>query len=127
MPSPVTLLASRMATAHPDEASSTSCRLASVDSSTCGRVPGPSRLAIKAHRLMVMNVERIVADPAVMAGAPTVRGTRITVSAVLGQLGAGLTVEEVLSDYPTLTKEDVYAALRFAAQSIAVERPFVAA
>lgn len=74
-----------------------------------------------------MNTGRIVADPAVMAGAPTVRGTRVTVSAILGQLGAGRTVEDVLADYPSLTRDDVYAALRFAAESIAVERPFVAA
>ena len=74
-----------------------------------------------------MTAARIVADPAVMAGAPTVRGTRVTVSAILGQLGAGRTVEDVLADYPSLTRDDVYAALRFAAESIAVERPFVAA
>ena len=81
----------------------------------------------RARRLIAMNAARIVADPAVMAGAPTVRGTRVTVSAILGQLGAGRTVEDVLADYPSLTRDDVYAALRFAAESIAVERPFVAA
>lgn len=81
----------------------------------------------RARRLIAMNAGRIVADPAVMAGAPTVRGTRVTVSAILGQLGAGRTVEDVLADYPSLTRDDVYAALRFAAESIAVERPFVAA
>jgi uncharacterized protein (DUF433 family) len=71
--------------------------------------------------------DRITADPATMAGAPTIRGTRITVSAVLGQLAAGSTVDELLADYPTLTRDDVLAALAFAAETMPQERPFVAA
>ncbi|MEN2740410.1 DUF433 domain-containing protein [Microbacterium sp. X-17] len=74
-----------------------------------------------------MDTDRITADPAVMAGAPTIRGTRVTVSAVLGQLAAGSTVDEFLVDYPSLTREDVYAALAFAADSMPQERPFAAA
>lgn len=62
-----------------------------------------------------------------MAGAPTVRGTRVTVSAVLGQLAAGSTVDELLADYPSLTRDDVSAALAFAAASLPQERPFTAA
>jgi len=71
--------------------------------------------------------ERITADPAIMAGAPTIRGTRVTVSAVLGQLASGSTIEELLIDYPSLVREDVLAALAFAAESLPHERPFVAA
>lgn len=74
-----------------------------------------------------MATDRIIADSAVMAGAPTIRGTRITVSAVLGQLAAGTTIESLLADYPTLTSEDVYAALAFAAGSMPQERPLSAA
>jgi len=74
-----------------------------------------------------MTIDRITADPAVMAGAPTIRGTRVTVSAVLGQLAAGSSVDELLADYPSLTREDVSAALAFAAESMPQERPFVAA
>lgn len=74
-----------------------------------------------------MDAARITADPAVMAGAPVIRGTRITVSAVLGQLAAGSTVDELLADYPSLVRDDVFAALAFAAASIPQERPFVAA
>ncbi|MDR0626564.1 MAG: DUF433 domain-containing protein [Bifidobacteriaceae bacterium] len=74
-----------------------------------------------------MTMGRITANAAVMAGAPVVRGTRITVSAILGQLAAGATVDELLSDYPSLTRDDVYAALAFAAGAMPQERPFVAA
>lgn len=62
-----------------------------------------------------------------MAGAPTIRGTRVTVSVVLSQLAAGSTVEELLTDYPSLARDDVYAALAFAAELMPQERPFVAA
>ncbi|CUU59218.1 Uncharacterized conserved protein, DUF433 family [Parafrankia irregularis] len=79
-------------------------------------------------RLLAMAVvSRITADPAIMAGAPAIRGTRITVSAVLGQLAAGSTVEELLADYPSLTRDDVLAALAFAAETMPQERPFIAA
>lgn len=74
-----------------------------------------------------MSSDRITADPAVMAGAPTIRGTRVTVSAALGQLAAGSTVDELLADYPSLTRDDVLAALAFAAESLPQGRPFVAA
>ncbi len=74
-----------------------------------------------------MTTDRITADPAIMAGVPTIRGTRVTVSVVLGQLAAGSTVDELLADYPSLTRDDVHAALAFAAESMPQERPFVAA
>lgn len=62
-----------------------------------------------------MAFERISVDPARMQGLPCMRGTRITVSAVLGQLAAGRSIDEILADYPQLTREDVLAALEFAA------------
>lgn len=62
-----------------------------------------------------MAFERIAVDPARMQGLPCVRGTRITVSAVLGQLAAGQTIDEVVSDYPQLTREDALGVLEFAA------------
>lgn len=60
--------------------------------------------------------ERITIDPAVRSGKPTIRGTRITVADVLEYLAGGMTVEEVLADFPDLTREDVLAALAFAAE-----------
>jgi uncharacterized protein (DUF433 family) len=69
----------------------------------------------------------ITANPAIMLGAPTIRGTRITVAAVLGQLAAGLSMDELLSSYPSLSRDDVYAALAYAAEAMPSERPFVLA
>lgn len=57
---------------------------------------------------------RIVIDPAVCNGRPTIRGTRITAQTVLEFLGAGDSVEYVLDEYPTLTRDDVLACLRYA-------------
>jgi uncharacterized protein (DUF433 family) len=74
-----------------------------------------------------MSVNRISADPGRMAGAPTIRDTRVTVSAVLGQLAAGQTVEEILEGYPCLERDDVFAALAFAAESMQRDVPFHAA
>lgn len=62
-----------------------------------------------------MAFDRITSNPARMRGLPCIRGTRITVSAILGQLAAGRTVDEVLEDYPQLEREDVLAALEYAA------------
>jgi len=48
-------------------------------------------------------------------GKPCVRGTRITVFDILGWLGSGMTYEEILNDYPELTREDIKASLMYAA------------
>jgi uncharacterized protein (DUF433 family) len=50
-----------------------------------------------------------------MGGVPCIRGLRVTVSMVLGQLAAGRMVEELLADYPYLERADVFAALEYAA------------
>ena len=50
-----------------------------------------------------------------MRGLPCIRDTRVTVSAVLGQLAAGRSVDQVVDDYPYLERADVFAALEFAA------------
>lgn len=61
-------------------------------------------------------LDRIVLDPAVRFGKPCVRGTRITVGDVLGYLAGGMTVEQVLADFPQLTPEDIRACLAYAAE-----------
>lgn len=58
--------------------------------------------------------ERIVLDPEIMGGKPTIRGTRITVGTILNQLRFQ-SREELLQDYPELTPEDIDAALAYAA------------
>jgi uncharacterized protein (DUF433 family) len=47
--------------------------------------------------------ERIVSDPRVMTGKPTIKGTRITVEQILRKLGAGMTCEDIIADHPHLT------------------------
>jgi uncharacterized protein (DUF433 family) len=59
---------------------------------------------------------RIVLDPEVRSGKPTVRGTRITVGDVLGYLAGGMSEDELLADFPQLTREDIRACLAFAAE-----------
>lgn len=58
---------------------------------------------------------RIVIDPNICNGKPTVRGKRITVQTVLEFLGSGDSAEEILRQYPSLESEDIKACLRFAA------------
>jgi uncharacterized protein (DUF433 family) len=60
-----------------------------------------------------MNNNRISISPDVCHGKPVIKGTRVLVSNILGALASGETIEEVLEDYPNITKEDVYAALDF--------------
>ena len=59
--------------------------------------------------------KRITQNPAVMGGKPCIRGLRVTVGMIVGQIGAGRTVDELLDDYPYLEREDVLEALRYAA------------
>ena len=68
--------------------------------------------------------DRITLNPEVMGGKACVRGMRVTVGMIVGQFGAGRTIEDLLSDYPYLEREDVLQALRYAAWR-AGEREFL--
>ena len=59
--------------------------------------------------------DRISINPAVRGGKPCVKGTRITVYDVLEYLAGGMSEDEILSDFPDLTREDIRASLAFAA------------
>lgn len=59
--------------------------------------------------------DRITHRPEVMGGKACIRGMRVTVGMVVGQIGSGQTVEQVLADYPYLEREDIMQALRYAA------------
>lgn len=61
-------------------------------------------------------LQRISIDPNVCFGKPCVRGTRIWVSLLLDLLASGITIEEVLEEYPYLTKEDILAAIAYGAE-----------
>jgi uncharacterized protein (DUF433 family) len=69
-------------------------------------------------------MERIVTDPNVCGGKPTVRGTRIMVRNILGMVAGGYTVDRILQAYPELAAEDVQAALEYAADVIDEEQVF---
>jgi uncharacterized protein (DUF433 family) len=59
--------------------------------------------------------DRITARPETMGGKPCIRDMRVTVGMIVGQIGAGRTIESILADYPYLEREDVMQALRYAA------------
>ena len=65
-----------------------------------------------------MAYERITIDHAKMGGLPCIRGRRIPVSTVLGQLAAGRTEAEILADYPDLEPADIPAALEYAVAAL---------
>ncbi|MDQ2859879.1 MAG: DUF433 domain-containing protein [Pseudomonadota bacterium] len=60
-------------------------------------------------------LDRITVDPAVMGGKVCVRGLRVTVGMIVGQIGAGRGVDELLVDCPYLERDDIMQALRYAA------------
>lgn len=68
--------------------------------------------------LSSVSLDRITVDPHRMNGLPCIRDLRVTVATVLGQLAAGRTREELLSDYPYLEPGDITAALEFAANRV---------
>ena len=62
-------------------------------------------------------LDRITSDPNICHGQPTVRGLRYTVESLLELLSAGMTIDEVLADYPDLERDDILAALEFGART----------
>ncbi|MDR0482352.1 MAG: DUF433 domain-containing protein [Cellulomonadaceae bacterium] len=61
--------------------------------------------------------QRITMDPSIRFGKPTVFGTRISVADILGWLAAGMSIAEIVQDYPDLDSDAVYAALEYAASA----------
>jgi uncharacterized protein (DUF433 family) len=61
------------------------------------------------------HLDRITQRPDVMGGKPCVRGLRVTVGMIVGQVGAGRSIEQILADYPYLEREDILQALTYAA------------
>ena len=60
-------------------------------------------------------LDRISIDPEIRSGKPCIRGTRISVSDVFDYLGGGMSVEEILADFPDLSRADIQACFAFAA------------
>lgn len=65
---------------------------------------------------------RITVNPEIMVGKPAIRGLRITVDQILKALAAGLNTNELLEDYPELEREDIEAALLYAAELVEEEK-----
>ncbi|MBN1936083.1 MAG: DUF433 domain-containing protein [Anaerolineae bacterium] len=61
-------------------------------------------------------LKRISVDPNVCFGKPCIRGTRIWVALILDFLATGMTIEEIIQEYPQLTPQDIYAALAYGAE-----------
>jgi uncharacterized protein (DUF433 family) len=76
---------------------------------------------IEMVRLRCGMVSNIVIDPNICHGNPVIRGTRVLVSQILGALAGGDTVDNILEDYPGLTREDIYATLCFAGELVRFE------
>jgi uncharacterized protein (DUF433 family) len=62
-------------------------------------------------------INRITADPKILGGKPIVQGTRMSVEFILELLASDVPEEEILEDYPHLTRDDIHACLRYAARS----------
>ncbi len=71
--------------------------------------------------------ERITINPDICHGKPTIRGLRYPVEMILELLSSGMTTEEVLADYADLQREDIFAALAFAARLSKIKRVELAA
>ncbi len=63
-------------------------------------------------------LKRIEINPEVMGGKPVIKGTRVTVEAILKRLSEGLDIKEILEDYPYLTEDDIRAALLCASKEL---------
>ncbi|EHR79136.1 antitoxin [Thermococcus litoralis DSM 5473] len=66
-------------------------------------------------------MKRVESRIGVLGGKPVIKGTRMPVYLILELLGAGLTIEDILKEYPELTREDVLEAIKFASKLAKVE------
>lgn len=64
---------------------------------------------------MQKNFKDISIDPAIRFGKPCITGTRITVGDILGWLAAGMSIKEIIADFPELSEHSIYTALAYAA------------
>lgn len=59
---------------------------------------------------------KISISPNICHGKPVIKGTRVLVSNILGALSTGETIEQIIEDYPSITRDDIYAALEFGSE-----------
>ncbi|MGI9105737.1 MAG: DUF433 domain-containing protein [Pyrinomonadaceae bacterium] len=68
--------------------------------------------------------ERIVLEPEILTGKPTVKGTRLAVEFIIELLAQGWTEPDILRNYPGLTREDIQACLAYASAALRVEKVY---
>lgn len=66
-------------------------------------------------------LDRIEINPQIMLGKPVIKGSRITVEIVLQKLSQDISVDEILADFPRLTREDIQAAIAYAAVALSTD------
>ena len=66
-----------------------------------------------------MEKGRITINPDICNGRPIIKGTRITVQTILEFLGAGDSIDDILNEYPSLAKDDIYACIQYASKLMA--------
>ena len=71
-----------------------------------------------------MGEPRIVSDPRIMMGKPTIFGTRLTVELILEEMAGGITIPELIEMYPSLTRESIRAALKYAIKTVRGEAKY---
>jgi uncharacterized protein (DUF433 family) len=74
----------------------------------------------KNENKMAPDYDRIEVNPDIMFGKPVIKGTRITVEHILRKMAEGMTIEEILAHHPHLTKDEVCAAVTFAADQLTI-------
>jgi len=70
--------------------------------------------------------DRIVIDPKILTGKPTIKGSRLAVEFIVGLLAQGWTEAEIVKNYPGLTRQDILACLSYASEVLKSERVFPA-
>ena len=70
-------------------------------------------------------MNRITCNPKILGGKPIIKGTRISVQFILELLSSGMSMEEILAEYPHLEREDILAAIEYAAKTVANEEIFL--
>ena len=74
---------------------------------------------VRHEKRVITNTARIEVNPEIMLGKPVIRGTRIPVELILRKLSEGATETDLLDAYPHLSREDIQAAIRYAADTLA--------
>ena len=68
--------------------------------------------------------ERIIIDPGILVGKPVIKGTRLSVEFIIDLLSQGWSEQEILHNYPGITREDIRACLSYASETLKIEKVY---